>query len=544
GQPSPSLVTAGFPNVITALIPAKDKDAIGKELQKHLRDTWCNLGKKVREAIKDEVCRRYEDFQWVDHIQQWIGTQFPAAEQEALKKEFLSWQQGGRWEWNALWQAQLENFWESYWIALPLGDPHQPLTCNRQAADYSSWKTAQTTLAKAENPLPTQVEEKVYSRINVGTWWPLLQQRLGSALSAVKNTRNWQFPASPGERSSISGAYSALHPNLLYRDPFREGHGLPTSSLRLFWYVMSQAFPGLFNGSERLNAIEVTKRMAWKYGGVAESLGVKRLEDDYENLVRFPNASSVAAARFMVACFDEVEEYWQKLNQEFTADLILQPYCDRFRGKTRRPTQIPQVDAKLGDYNGVMFSAKWLAEDLGLETKEKLAALRSAVDSVQKRVGWGDRSPADWWCILLADGDNMGDYVRGHNLKTYGEYVASNIVQQINSNPQLLNWKTLINTTPKRMGPATHVGLNRALLDFSNRLVPYLVERRHCGRVVYSGGDDVMAISPLEDILSLIHTLRQAWCGGNDPGGEFQSDGGYWQTQQGSTAAQILGMRR
>lgn len=548
GQPSPSLVTAGFPNVITALIPAEDKDSIGQELQEHLRQTWLNLGKKVREAIKAKVRSRYEDARWVAHIQDWIGTQFPAAEQEELKKEFLSWQQGGRWEWNALWEAQLENFWESYWIAFPLGDPEKSLTCDRRAANYSSWKTAQAILAKAENPLPTAVEENVYSTINVGTWWPLLQQRLGSALSAVKNTRNWQFPASPGERSSISGAYSALHPNLLYRDPFREGHGLPTSSLRLFWYVMSQAFPGLFNGSERLNAIEVTKRMAWKHGGVAEALGVECSEEDYENLVRFPNASSIAAARFMVEYPNQVKQYWQELNQEFTADPDLQPYRNRFGGKTRRPTQIPQVDAKLGDYNGVMFSAKWLAEDVGLETKEELAALRSAVDWAQKRVGWGDRSPADWWCILLADGDGMGDYVRGHNLKKYQAYVASNVVKDIQQKKSYIEnpdqWQKLINETPKRMGPATHVGLNRALLDFANRLVPYLVEQRHCGRVVYSGGDDVMAILPLEDALSVIDVLRQAWCGGTDPAGEFEPHGDYWQTVQGSKAAEVLGMRR
>ncbi|QEP99999.1 type III-B CRISPR-associated protein Cas10/Cmr2 [Thermosynechococcus sp. CL-1] len=544
GQPSSSLVTAGFPNVITALIPEQDKDMIGKELQDHLRETWLNLGKNVREAIKTKVRSGYEDCHWIAHIEAWIDTQFPAAEQEELKKEFLSWQQGGRWEWNALWQAQLENFWESYWIALPLGEPTQPLTCQRGASTYPTWKTAQTTLAKAEAPLPTQVEENVYATINVGTWWPLLQQRLGAALSAVKNTRNWQFPASPGERSSISGAYSALHPNLLYRDPFREGHGLPASSLRLFWYVMSQAFPGLFNGSERLNAIEVTKRMAWKHGGVAESLGVACPEEDYENLVRFPNASSIAAARIMVRYPNQVKRYWRELNHEFTADLDLQPYRDRFNSTTRRPTQIPQVDAKLGDYNGVMFSAKWLAEALGLDSKQELAELRRAVNQTQKRVGWGDRSPADWWCILLADGDGMGNYVRGHKLEKYREYLATNIASQINQNPNLQPWKTLINQTPKRMGPATHVGLNRALLDFSNRLVPYLVEQRHCGRVVYSGGDDVMAVLPLEDALSVIHLLRQAWCGGTDPAGEFEPHGDYWQTVQDSTAAEVLGMRR
>jgi len=545
---SASLVTAGFPNVITALIPAQDKDTIGHELQEHLRQTWLSIGTKVREAIKGRVRSLYEEAASVAQIEAWIAQEFPPPLQAELQKEFHSWQQGGRWEWNALWQVQLEHFWESYWIALPLGDPEQSLACWRGAPTYPQWKRAQTVLANSEPTLPTEVEEKVYATINVGTWWPLLQQRLGQALSALKNTRNWQFPASPGERSSISGAYSALHPNLLYREPFREGHGLPTRSMRLFWCVMAQAFPGLFNGTERLNAIEVTKRMAWQYGGVAASLGVTCLEDDYENLVRFPNASSIAAARFMVQQPEQVKRYWRELQQEFTGDEQLRPYRDRFGGKTRRPSHIPQVDETLGDYNGVMFSPKWLSEDVGIDNKQDLAALRSAVEWAQKRLKWGDRSPADWWCILLADGDSMGDYVRGHNLRSYREYVASNIVADIDRQAQTLPegqaWQTFINSTPKRMGPATHVGLNRALLDFSNRLVPYLVEQRYCGRVVYSGGDDVMAVLPLEDALPLIQVLRQAWCGGSDPAGEFEPRGGYWQTVQGSNAADHLGMRR
>lgn len=45
--------------------------------------------------------------------------------------------------------------------------------------------------------------------------------------------------------------------------------------MRLFWRLMSLVYPGLFNGSEKLNAIELTKRMAWGYRGVAESLGVQ-----------------------------------------------------------------------------------------------------------------------------------------------------------------------------------------------------------------------------------------------------------------------------
>ncbi|MGV2388369.1 MAG UNVERIFIED_CONTAM: hypothetical protein LVR29_08705 [Microcystis novacekii LVE1205-3] len=49
---------------------------------------------------------------------------------------------------------------------------------------------------------------------------------------------------------------------------------------------MAEVYPGLFNGSENLNAIELTKRMAWRYGGVAESLGInlgKKMILSYDN---------------------------------------------------------------------------------------------------------------------------------------------------------------------------------------------------------------------------------------------------------------------
>jgi CRISPR-associated protein Cmr2 len=101
---------------------------------------------------------------------------------------------------------------------------------------------------------------------------------------AVKNTRHWQIPAAPGPRSSLSGQFSAVHPRLNYQErplpdgttrDFREGGGLPESSMRLFWLIMAYAYKGLFNGSEMLNALELTKRMAWQFGGVAQSLGIQ-----------------------------------------------------------------------------------------------------------------------------------------------------------------------------------------------------------------------------------------------------------------------------
>jgi CRISPR-associated protein Cmr2 len=62
--------------------------------------------------------------------------------------------------------------------------------------------------------------------------------------------------------------------------------------------------------------------------------------------------------------------------------------------------------------------------------------------------------------------------------------------------------------------------------------VPYLTEKRFCGKVVYSGGDDVLAVLPLADVLSFLRSLRAAWSGAEDPGGDFESNGGYWHPRQ------------
>ncbi|MHC5729760.1 MAG: type III-B CRISPR-associated protein Cas10/Cmr2, partial [Nostoc sp.] len=212
------------------------------------------------------------------------------------------------------------------------------------------WIEATEAIAPShpENHTPTEAEKQVYQSLNVGTWWGNVQSRLGKLIQSVKNTRNWSLPTSPGERSSLSGQFSAVHPNLLYNEQFREGGGLSSGSMRLFWRLMSLVYPGLFNGSEKLNAIELTKRMAWGYGGVAESLGVKvNLKDEqYENLIRFPNLSSIAAARFAYDHKSKVQGYWNNLNRliQQEEEKQYQKY-QKFGSRTRcRPFHIYKTD--------------------------------------------------------------------------------------------------------------------------------------------------------------------------------------------------------
>jgi CRISPR-associated protein Cmr2 len=539
---SQSLSTAGFPNVITVLVPnQKSATELGKKLDNFLKMRWLEMSQKVRGCIKSQVIKLLDNENKIEEIWNDISDEFPNSGASDLKKELRQFHQQGCWEWNKLWDVQIENTWETYFVAVPFGHPEKPLeidTTNLNKDQRQDWIKLQNEIARPIIDLPSQAEQQAYTKLNVGSLWGSLQARLGNTIQAVKNTRAWQIPVAPGERSTLSGQYSAVHPRFVYQQ-FPNGFGMPSESLRLFWRVMGLAFPGLFNGSEKLNAIELTKRMAWKHGGVAESLGIplNDNDDDYEGLIRFPNLSSIAAAHFATHHPEKIEKYWNDLEREISINTELKSKHDIFWSRTRRPFQVKRADVALRErtnygngYNGVMFSSKWLADDMNLNRDETnglrtVNALRTVIDRVQKQ-HFGDSSPADWWVLVLGDGDGMGNYVNGRKLKFYQDYLVSDLLDTTNIPDEDLN--ELLDTR-KRMGPATHIGLNRALLDFSNRLVPYITEQRFCGRVIYSGGDDVMAALPLADLPGFLRSLRAAWCGAKDPEGEFISRGGYWQ---------------
>ena len=571
---STSLTTAGFPNTITVLVGGKQEaQELGEKLTKKLtEEEWPAIASKVREDIKTGVRKYLQDESKLQQLKEAWQEEFSSSSLKELDKL----QQQGCWEWNKLWDAQINNSWEPYWCAVPLGHPEEVFSIEENENDRQfdqSWINAQEEIAQTRPDLkpPTKAEKNIYKSLNVGTWWGSVQARLGQAIQAVKNTRTWQIPAAPGERSTISGRFSALHPRLLYQGNFTEGGGLNATSMRLFWKLMAEVYPGLFNGSEKLNAIEITKRMAWFYGGVDKALGVEGVNkerdhdttkpsnpQDYQQMIRFPNLSSIAAARFAHNDWEQgtrkMAAYWRTLNQGIKTQL--KEKRNVFGNKTRgREFHVPKTDAAITKkksnekYNGVMFSSKWLGDDMGLEMPEQ-NILRGLVDEAHKKTGFGNASPSDWWVIILGDGDGMGKYVTGSKLKGYREYLVDlkpETYQNIDlSNKDKTKYEEQFQEfleTRKRMGPATHIGLNRALLDFSNRLVPYLTEKRFCGKVIYSGGDDVMAVLPLEDLPEYLRSLRAAWCGGQDPGGEFDNKStrddsgasGYWRCKKAIT---------
>lgn len=211
------LLTAGFPNVLVAVLPkAKVRAAVEQARQmltgenSQVDSPWMNLAENVRQAV------------------------FP--------NESLA---------TSVWQEWLRHQWQIYWSAVPLGDCNEKLS---NPENYESWQEKQNQLAGLHSSkwLFKSSEKHFMQKrhqINIGSWWAPLFDQTRTSLNAVKSSRVWSLPTAFGSRSTISGMGPVVRLEA-------DSDWTSTKQLQEFWTKHRH----LFNGQEQLNATETVKR--------------------------------------------------------------------------------------------------------------------------------------------------------------------------------------------------------------------------------------------------------------------------------------------
>lgn len=192
---------------------------------------------------------------------------------------------------------------------------------------------------------------------------------------------------------------------------------------------------------------------------------------------------------------------------------------------------IPWMESQLTlaakKYHPRHLSPGWLVEEIEVADEQ-----RQQIETDLERIVakyYPTNNPADWYVLAAGDGDDLSKWLKGTKLKTYRDYVPSKLIDKASADRELADSFNEFLDERKRMGPSTHGALSRALLDFSNQLVPYLTEQRYAGRLVYSGGDDVLAYTNLWEWDKWLWDVRECFRGKPDPAQEFSNDGDYWQ---------------
>ena len=121
-----------------------------------------------------------------------------------------------------------------------------------------------------------------------------------------------------------------------------------------------------------------------------------------------------------------------------------------------------------------------------------------------------------YYALLLMDGDHMGRILSGDgstcaitHLRSLHPQVREGFEAQAGGNLELRAY----GNQHRAISPNRHLAISAALNDFALHVVPHVVEREFLGRVLYAGGDDVMAMLPVADLLPAMQRLRNVYSG-------------------------------
>jgi CRISPR-associated protein Cmr2 len=484
-----SLLTAGFPNVISLILPQDKVQAAMQTAQQTLLEEWLIIGDLVFKELHDK--------------RHWM---------RELKPNHNSW------------QGWLKSQWQFYWTALPIGKQGIQLKSSaideQKDTEFQDWLDIQNgtyNLRTKENQLFKDKELdllreahkrrwKKYQRgfsANIGSWWGYIFDATRASLASVKNARNWELPTAFGPRSTISGIGPVVSSGKDGKDWITEG------DTKKSW---GKHDAGFFDGTEQLNATEVVKRGLHKI--LPKLLGIT------EENITYPDLTSGVAGYLKV----NQSNPEHKRNFEKACQAIVDKYPDleNTLAEIRGKWGIPWMDKKQNPkkYHPRLLNAGWILEDLPNSEALK-AEYTQGINQILSQC-YPNNNPSDWYVLAAGDGDSMSEWLKGTKMKNYGDYIPSTLSVKLENFPEFL-------AIQKRMGPSTHNALSRALLDFSNQLVPYLTQNRYAGRLIYGGGDDVLAYTNLWEWDKWLWDIRQCFKGAKDPREEFSNKGDYWQ---------------
>jgi len=161
-------------------------------------------------------------------------------------------------------------------------------------------------------------------------------------------------------------------------------------------------------------------------------------------------------------------------------------------------------------YKENLSDVESISKTLGVSRKEVeaipnvevyLSNAKKCVEEIEKVLG---DDAEKYYAILIMDGDNMGKLLVGEDMHTIDKYVHPDI--------------SIDKKIKRLVTPPIHSAISRSLMHFSIDKVPKIVER-HRGELIYAGGDDVLALLPIDSALQCAYeiqeTFKRSWDGWN-----------------------------
>ncbi|MDS4025587.1 MAG: type III-B CRISPR-associated protein Cas10/Cmr2 [Candidatus Contendobacter sp.] len=145
------------------------------------------------------------------------------------------------------------------------------------------------------------------------------------------------------------------------------------------------------------------------------------------------------------------------------------------------------------------------------EQEQAEQALASAETDIKAVFGV---KPEAYYALIMLDGDKMGAWLSSDEdySLAYQDTWHPQIRAAIAGKFQQADLQSYAKAK-RPVSPARHIAISSALNSFALHLAPYIVETVCKGKLIYAGGDDVLAMVSVDDLLPALALLRLAYSG-------------------------------
>lgn len=485
GTDSNPLFSAALPNRFVAVVPASQARTIAEKVAATVRDWLQTKGREVVQRLltsagfDPETCH-------VPYTQM---------------------------------QEQLAGFPEVHWAAVPFS-----LITPRNADKQTDLDTLQLSAAMAPffdveagqardflaspawKVLQQKSAESHFFAPNPGALYPAVYDLAERVMAATKAVRPFTQHPQEGWRCSLTGETEWLTTD---RTQLKKSYRQQTDTL---WARIATKKPAWAKKGEHLGALPAIKRL-WPTL-FAEEVGAALKQKDMSRFV--VSTHTMALAHQL--------DQWLASDGNMPADLDFGAVD---------ATALPRKLVKGRGQHPALESAKRLPTLLdAADESENDTASAKATQRVCRILGVDQLET--YYALLLMDGDRMGQMLSGDEQfaityrSSFHPQVQKGFDEHAARNPAVQAY----GAQNRALSPNRHLAISGALNDFSLSVVRHVVEEEHLGRVIYAGGDDVLAMLPVADALSAMHRLRLAYSGddpehegGRDPRGLTLSKG-------------------
>ena len=474
------LFAAALPNKFVAIVPADQVQA---------------LAEGITSAVRGCVMRTAEAM---------LADLLKTAGEPDPERQLPCWQQL---------RKQLAGFPEVHWASVSwslIDDGLPPATTqldNALRLFYPAGTGALGFLGSAAWKLLKQelsVEGFSFYRPNAGTLYPALYDLLERLGAASKSVREFQQTEQHGYRDSLSGEAEWLttkREQLAWTPRQRKDNGT------LWTKAADRGRFGIRKG-EHLSALGLLKRL-WPSFFVREMKNV--LDTDMQRYV--VSTHTMALATTFEQWLKNPDHRYPDLN-DLSELKVFSQLCGLDSAALPRKLALKLDSSAFESDERAQLLLRKLPTYLDTlrdrEDKEDDEALRQA-ETFCKEIF--SSKPETYYALLLMDGDKMGAWLSGeerftlHYRAAWHSKIVNGLAQR--DRGDLKNYLD----ASRPVSPARHMAISGALNSFSLHVVQYIVEELYKGKLFYAGGDDVMAMVSVDDLLPLMTTLRLAYSG-------------------------------